>query len=128
MEVRVNPVPTPETGAATEQSPAALLYGPGLIVVHGNAPFRAEFGAGCLRMPALEALPDLPAAAFDVIKLVFERGTPLASWIVVRGTSRRLTVAARRDIETGEIYGVAVHLVARERPGKAPAGSSAGSS
>jgi len=110
--------PTRASGAPTsgDQSPAALLYGPGLIIVHGNAPFRAEFGEGFLGLPAVEALPDLPADAFELMKRVFEGGLPLASWIEVRGTSRRLTAAPRRDVETLDVYGIAIHLVSRERP------------
>ena len=108
--------PAPGARPGIEQSPAALLYGPGLVIVHGNEPFRNEFGSGCLGMPAVEALPDLPSPAFELMKLVLERGTPLASWIVVHGRSRRLTVAPRRDIGTGEVYGIAMHLVDRERP------------
>lgn len=106
---------------ASDQNPAALLYGPGLIIVHGNAPFKAEFGEGFLGLPAVEALPDLPAVAFDLMKLVFEKGMPLARWIEVHGTTRRLTAAPRRDVETLDVYGIAIHLVARERPAGDPA-------
>lgn len=97
------------------QRPAALLYGAGHIVVHGNPPFRALFGAGCLGLPAAEALIDLPRAAFDLMHLVYREGRPLACWITVRGATWRLTIAERRDLGTGEVYGIAIHLVPRER-------------
>ena len=105
-------IPSGHTGCR----PRTTRAGPGLIIVHGNAPFKAEFGEGFLGLPAVEALPDLPSDAFELMTLVFEKGTPLARWIEVRGTSRRLTAAPRRDVETLDVYGIAIHLVARERP------------
>jgi hypothetical protein len=112
------------TGRATQhpaghetQRPAALLYGAGHVVVHGNPPFRALFGAGCLGLPAAEALLDLPRAAFDLMDLVFREGRPLARLITLRGATWRLTIAERRDIGTGEVYGIAIHLVPREPGG-----------
>ena len=111
----VDPTHAQRVSTARDQSPAALLYGPGLVIVHGNVPFRAEFGEGFLGLPAVEALPDLPTAAFDLMKLVFQNGTPLARWIAVRGDTWRLTAAPRRDIETNAVYGIAIHLVARDR-------------
>ena len=42
-----------------------------------------------------------------------ERSTerrPLATWVTIRGSRRRLTVAPRSDPETGEVYGVALRL------------------
>ncbi len=115
-DATVDPTTTHGAPTANDQSPAALLYGPGLVIVHGNAPFKAEFGEGFLGLPAVEALPDLPADAFELMRLVFERGTPLARWIELRGSSWRLTAAPRRDVETLDVYGIAIHLVARERP------------
>jgi hypothetical protein len=97
------------------QHPAAMLYGPGHLVVYGNPPFRALFGAGCIGLPAAEALVDLPRAAFELMDLVYREGRPLARWITVRGATWRLTIADRRDIGTGEVYGIALHLVPRER-------------
>jgi hypothetical protein len=70
----------------------------------------AEFGAACLGMPASEALTGWPRQAFAAIDRAFESGQPVAAWVSVAGARRRLTVAPRRDIETGEVYGVAIRL------------------
>lgn len=101
--------------ARATQHPAAMLYGPGHLVVYGNPPFRALFGAGCIGLPAAEAFLDLPRAAFELMDLVYREGRPLARWITVRGATWRLTIADRRDIGTGGVYGIALHLVPRER-------------
>jgi hypothetical protein len=101
--------------SATIQRPAALLHGPAHLIVYGNEPFLAEFGTGSLGLPAAEALLDLPRAAFELMDLVYRQGRPLARWITVRGTGRRLTVAERRDVATGEVYGIAIHLAPKER-------------
>ena len=94
----------------TVQRPAALLYGPGHTIVHGNAPFRALFGADCLGLPAAEALIDLPRAAFELMDLVYRDGRPLAGAVALRGATWRLTIGERRDITTGEVYGIAIRL------------------
>ena len=107
MGVPAVPGPSPVDGS----SPAALLYGPGHLIVHGNPAFVAEFGTGCLGLPAAEALLELPAAAFELMDLAYDEGRALAAWIRVAGRPRRLVVAVRRDIETAEVYGIAVHLV-----------------
>jgi hypothetical protein len=91
--------------------PAGLLYGRGHVVVHGNPPFRELFGAGIVGLPAAEALLDLPRAAFALMDLVYREGRPLAGRITLRGSPWRLTIAPRRDIGDGEVYGIAVHLV-----------------
>jgi hypothetical protein len=101
--------------AHATQHPAAMLYDPGHLVVYGNPPFRALFGAGCIGLPAAEALVDLPRAAFELMDLVYREGRPLALWIAVRGAPWRLTIADRREVGTGEVYGIALHLVPRER-------------
>jgi hypothetical protein len=106
---------TPRPVGHATRHPAALLYGLGHVVVHGNPPFRDLFGAGCLGLPAAEALLDLPRAAFDLMDLVYREGRPLARWITLRGAQWRLTIAERRDIGTGEVYGIAIHLVPQER-------------
>lgn len=82
------------------------------MVVHGNPPFLAEFGERTIGLPASEVLLSLPGVAFDVIQRVYVRGTPLACWIEVSGERRRLTAAARRDPETGDVYGVAIRISA----------------
>jgi hypothetical protein len=98
----------PHRGAV--QRPVGLFYGPGHLIVHGNPPFIAEFGRESLGLPAAEALLDLPSAAFAFLDLVFREGRPLACEVTIRGARRRLTAVARRDIETGEVYGVAMRL------------------
>jgi hypothetical protein len=98
------------TGPPT-QHPAGLLYGRGHVVVHGNPPFRELFGAGIVGLPAAEALIDLPRTAFALMDLVYREGQPLARRITLRGSPWRLTIAPRRDIGDGEVYGIAVHLV-----------------
>jgi hypothetical protein len=88
----------------------ALLYGPGQRIVHGNAAFIAEFGGGAVGLPAREVLLGVPARLFEVVDRVLAGGRPLACWLEVAGERRRLTVAPRRDPETGELYGVAIRL------------------
>ncbi len=102
---------TRQADAPGVQNPAALLYGPAHVVVHGNPPFVAEFGDAAVGLPAAEALLDLPRAAFQLMDRVFDEGRPLALWITVRGARRRLTVIEKRDVGTGEVYGIAMHLV-----------------
>jgi hypothetical protein len=97
------PVPQPPQSGA-------LLYEPGHRIVHANAAFVAEFGATPIGVPAAEALVDLPPVVFEIVDRVLTAGRPLAAWIEVRGVRRRLTVAPRADVETGEIYGVALGL------------------
>ena len=99
-----------DTRPAADQQPVALLYGPGQQIMHGNPAFVAEFGNGTVGLPAREALPDLPALVFEVADRVLGSGRPLACWVEVAGSRRRLTVAPRRDPETGEVYGVAIRL------------------
>jgi hypothetical protein len=96
--------------ARAAQEPVALLYGPGQRIVHGNPAFVAEFGAGKVGLPAREALLDVPPRVFAVVDRVLTGGRPLACWLEMGGERRRLTVAPRRDPETGEIYGVAIRL------------------
>jgi hypothetical protein len=89
-----------------------LLYGPGLRIVHGNPAFVAEFGPVAVGLPAREALVGVPRLVFDVADRVMAGGRPLACWLEVAGSRRRLTVAPRRDPETHEVYGVAIRLAA----------------
>ena len=100
----------PARSRESAQQPVALLYGPGQRIVHGNPAFVAEFGAGTVGVPAREAMLGVPARVFEVADRVLAAGRPLACWLVVAGERRRLTVAPRRDPETGEIYGVALRL------------------
>lgn len=99
------------TAAAGRTHAAAFHYGPGHIVMYANPVFEAEFGRSCLGQPAREVMVDLPAAAFEVMDLVYRDGKPLARQIQVAGISRRIVVAPRVDAESGEVYGVVTHLV-----------------
>jgi len=101
--------------------PAAFHLGAGHMIVHGNRAFIEAFGKGSIGQPAREALVDLPPAAFELMDLVFRGGKPLACRITTPAGERRLVVAARRDPETGETYGVTTHL----RPVTPEAGSRA---
>ena len=102
---------------AAAQHPAAIVHGPGRRIVHANEAFRAELGRGVLGMPAAEAIVDFPPEAFDVLDLAYREGRAVACRVTVRGSARRLIVAPTRDIETGEVYGLRLHLVpAGERP------------
>jgi hypothetical protein len=89
---------------------SALLFGPAHLVMHGNAEFKAAYGAACLGQPAREAMLDLPRVGFELMDRVLREGRPLATRVAMPGGERRLVVAARRDPETGEVYGVIVHL------------------
>jgi hypothetical protein len=80
------------------------------MIVHGNRAFIEQFGQACIGQPAREALLDLPPAAFELMDLVYRGGKPLACRIATPSGERRLVVAARRDPETGETYGVTSHL------------------
>ena len=107
--------PTTPADKRREPSPAAYLYGPGHRIVYGNAAFVAEFGRESLGLPAVEALPGWPSAAFELLDVAYREGRSLARWVLVTGEERRLVAAVRRDVETDEVYGLAVHLVPRQR-------------
>lgn len=96
--------------AAKRSYPAAFHLGPGHLIVHGNPAFIDAFGDACVGQPAREALLDLPPAAFELMDLVYQRGSALACRIETPAGERRLVVAARNDPETGETYGVMTHL------------------
>jgi hypothetical protein len=100
----------PSTSRTPAQQPVALLYRRGRLIVHGNPAFIAEFGAGCLGLPASEALPAWPHRVFEILDRAFDTGRPVAAWVSIDGARRRITVAPRADVETGEIYGVAIRL------------------
>jgi PAS domain-containing protein len=91
-------------------NPAAFHFGPAHVIVHGNDAFLAAFGAGCLGQPAREALVSLPSEAFRLMDTVYREGRSLATRIRTPDGPRRLVIAARRDPETGETYGVASHI------------------
>lgn len=100
-------------GAGSETRPAGIARGPGHVVVYGNAAFRSAFGDGAVGLPARESMLGLPSSAFAMLDLVFAQGRPLASWIRRDGELWRLTAVPRRDVETGDVYGLAFHLRAR---------------
>ena len=81
--------------------------------MHGNPAFVESFGPRSVGMPAREVMVDLPAAAFEMMDTVLDRGTPLATWLHRSDEDWRLTVAPRIDPETGETYGITFHLRAR---------------
>lgn len=123
MSTEATPPLLPDSAIAapsTAQQPVALLYGRGRLIVHGNPAFVAEFGGGCLGLPATEALPDWPRRVFEVIDRAYDAGKPVAAWVSVGGARRRLTVAPRADVETREVYGVAIRLAAAEGPSADP--------
>ena len=95
---------------AAEPAPAAFHYGPGHMIMHGNAVFVAMFGQGVVGQPAREAMIGLPAKAFELMDLVYTTGKPGACHVTTNAGEKRLVVAPRRDPETGEIYGVTTHL------------------
>ncbi len=98
-------------GTARTIGPSAFLLGPGHVIVHGNAAFLEAYGRAAVGLPAREALTDLPAAAFALMDRVLAEGRPLAMRLSLRtGEERRLVVAPRRELESAETYGVAVHL------------------
>jgi hypothetical protein len=107
-----NPMASLERAAV--QHPAAACFGPGHLIVHGNAPFLAEFGANVVGLPASEALIALPRAAFDLMDRVYHGGSALKRRVVVNGTLRTLTVAPRREFGSDDVYGVMLHLVPQE--------------
>jgi hypothetical protein len=103
--------PDPEVAALDAPPyPAAFHLGPGHVIMHGNPPFIAMFGAGAIGQPAREAMLDLPSKAFELMDLVLDTGKPAAAEIRTAAGRRRLVVAARVDPETGETYGVTTHL------------------
>ena len=96
--------------------PAAFHVGAGHMIVHGNRAFIEAFGAG-LHRPAGARGAARPAAGrvrADGPRLSRRQATGLPDHDP--DGERRLVVAARRDPETGETYGVTTHLrpVARE--------------
>ena len=100
----------------TAPAPAAFHFGSGHMIVHGNAAFLEVFGPGSLGQPAREALVGLPPKAFELMDLVLQTGKAGACRVDTKLGPRRLVVAARRDPETGETYGVTTHLRPIEPP------------
>ena len=107
------PMPSHPGPSAPETRPAGFCEGEGHVVRYGNPAFRAQFGEGCIGMPAREVMVDVPQTAFALLDRVFHEGRPLARWVERRDEPWRLTATPRRDPETGAVYGVAFHLRAR---------------
>lgn len=105
------------TGATAPSGPSAFLFGRAHLVMHGNAEFKATYGDVCLGQPAREVMTDLPRPGFELMDRVLVQGRALAMRVRMPGGDRRLVVAPRRDPETGEAYGVVIHL----RPASTPA-------
>jgi hypothetical protein len=106
--------PTSTRPSGSETRPAGIAHGPGHLVVYGNPAFRAAFGERAVGMPARESMLGLPAGAFTLLDAVYNEGRPLARWISRDGESWRLTAVPRRDVETGQVFGIAFHLRARD--------------
>lgn len=98
---------------AFARRPAGFATGPGHVVVYGNPAFRAMFGEGAIGLPARETMVDLPGEAFALFDAVLADGRPLARWVDRLDGTWRLTAVPRRDVETGDVYGIAFHLRAR---------------
>jgi hypothetical protein len=90
-----------------------MCVGPAHLLVFGKPAFVSAYGRLAIGAPAREVMVDLPTAGFDLFDAVLERGRPLAQWIRRGDDDWRLTVAPRLDPETGEVYGIALHLRAR---------------
>ena len=96
--------------SSTSGGPSAFLFGRAHLVVHGNPEFKAAYDAACLGQPAREVMLDLPRPGFELLDRVLAEGRALAMRVRMPGGDRRLVVAPRKDPETGETYGVIVHL------------------
>jgi hypothetical protein len=89
---------------------AAFHDGAAHIIRWANAPFAAMFGEGVVGLPAREAMTGLERRGFELMDRVLREGRPLARRVTTPGGQLRLVVVPRRDVETGETYGVATHL------------------
>jgi hypothetical protein len=90
-----------------------MCLGPAYALVFANPAFVAAYGHLAIGTPARKVMIDLPAAAFALFDAVFDRGRPLARWIRRADEEWRLAAAPRLDPETGEVYGISLHLRAR---------------
>jgi hypothetical protein len=99
-----------EVASGRPRGAAAFHFGPGHVIMHGNPPFLATFGAAGVGQPAREAMVGLPSVAFDVMDQVLRSGRALATTIETRGGRQRLVVVPRRDPEVEEPYGVTTYL------------------
>jgi hypothetical protein len=90
--------------------PAAFHDGPAHVIRWANPSFLALFGEGVTGLPAREAMTGLGRAGFELMDRVLREGRPLARRVDAPSGPQRLVVVPRRDIETGETYGVTTHL------------------
>jgi len=102
----------PDGGVAPTGHPAAFHDGPAHVIRWLNPPFAELFPEARPGLPAREALTGLGGVAFELMDRVLREGRPLARRVATPAGERRLVVVPRRDIETGETYGVTVHLQA----------------
>jgi hypothetical protein len=100
----------PGLPATAAGHPAAFHDGPAHVIRWANPPFLALFGDGVSGLPAREAMTGLDRAGFELMDRVLREGKPLARRVATPSGPLRLVVVPRRDIETGETYGVATHL------------------
>jgi hypothetical protein len=96
--------------AATAGHPAAFHDGAAHVIRWANPPFLALFGAAVVGLPAREAMTGFGRAGFELMDRVLREGRPLARRVDAPSGPLRLVVVPRRDIETGEVYGVTTHL------------------
>lgn len=106
--------------AAAAGHPAAFHEGAAHVIRWANRPFLDLFGADCLGLPAREAMTGLGRAGFELMDRVLREGRPLARRVTTGSGEIRLVVVPRRDIETGETYGVTTHLRSPGRMGPPP--------
>lgn len=90
--------------------PAAFHDGAAHIIRWANPPFEQLFGSGCVGLPAREAMTGLGRGGFELMDRVLHEGRPLARSVATPAGERRFVVVPRRDVETGETYGVTTHL------------------
>ncbi len=96
--------------AASAHHPAAFHDGAAHLIRWANPPFLALFGEGLVGLPAREAMTGLGPGGFELMDRVLREGRPLARRVATPAGPLRLVVVPRRDIETGETYGVTTHL------------------
>jgi hypothetical protein len=90
--------------------PAAYHDGAAHVIRWANPRFLELFGEACLGLPAREAMTGFGRSGFELMDRVLHEGRPLARRVATPAGELRLVVVPRRDIETGETFGVATHL------------------
>jgi hypothetical protein len=100
----------PGGGTAPTGHPAAFHDGAAHIIRWATPQFVELFGAECVGLPAREAMTGLGRSGFQLMDRVLREGRPLARRVATPAGERWLVVVPRRDIETGETYGVTTHI------------------